>query len=52
MELYYKALLFEILATPFVKRTKRKDDLIEQISENTTHQILQIATCPCEFFET
>ena len=48
--------LFQVLAKPFAKRNKRKQDLIEQISENTIHQIvivyIQIATSPYEFFET
>ena len=41
MELYYKStILLEILAKPFAKRNKRKQGLIEQISENTIHQIV------------
>ena len=40
MELYYKSILFEILAKPFAKRNKRKQDLIKQISEKTIHQII------------
>ena len=34
-----KALLFEILAKPSAKRKKRKQDLKEQISENTIHSV-------------
>ena len=40
MELYYKSNISEIVAKPFAKRNKRKQDRIEQISENTIHQII------------